>query len=81
VLVHLVDVSSESGRDPVEDFETKGLPVFAISGVTGEGLPELLEAMWREISRARAMAAIDLEPPAEDESIDLLTPSRLRRDA
>jgi GTP-binding protein len=123
VLVHLVDVSSESGRDPVEDFETiqeelrrfdpavaakplivaankidvldeparldaltrhvrsQGLPVFAISGVTGEGLPELLEAMWREISRARAMAAIDLEPPAEDESIDLLTPSRLRRDA
>jgi GTPase len=123
VLVHLVDVSGASGRDPVEDFDTiqeelcnfdpalaakpqivaankidaideparlealsrhvtaMGLPLFAISGVTGEGLPDLLEAMWREIVAARA-AEIDLERHAsDDESIDLITPARVRRDA
>src|SRR5499427_2625628 len=88
VLVHLVDISSVTGRDPVEDFETVRrelelfdpafaskpqivaankidaiddetrakdlekrakklhLPFFRISGVTGEGVPKLLEAMW-----------------------------------
>lgn len=103
VLVHVIDVSSESGRDPVADFKiiTKELemfegvgdelaaalstkrriavankidsldeperlkklarhmkkikiPLFAISAVTGEGLPALLEAMWTEVSAARA---------------------------
>jgi len=103
VLVHIIDVSSESGRDPVSDFKiiTKELemfegvgdelgaalstkrriavankidaldeperlkklarhmkkvkiPLYAVSAVTGEGLPELLEAMWTEVSAARA---------------------------
>lgn len=103
VLVHVIDVSSESGRDPVADFKiiTKELemfegvgdelaaalstkrriavankidsldeperlkklarhmkkvkiPLFPISAVTGEGLPALLEAMWTEVSAARA---------------------------
>ena len=98
VLVHVIDVSSGSGRDPVEDFEIicrelerfagfddpqagqlarkpqiaaankidalddparlkklkqhlkkKGMPFYAISAATGEGVPELLEAMWREV--------------------------------
>jgi len=101
VLVHVIDVSSESGRDPIHDFDvirreleqfagageptavalaekpqivaankidalddpdrlrrlreyldTKGLPVYAISAVTGEGLQELAEAMWREVARS-----------------------------
>ena len=127
VLVHLVDVSGASGRDPVEDFDTIqeelrrfdpalaakpqivaankidalddrsrlealsrrvesiGLPLFAISGVTGEGLPDLLEATWREIAAARARdraGAIELETRgAEDDGIDLITPARVRRDA
>ncbi|HEY1306862.1 MAG TPA: GTPase ObgE [Vicinamibacterales bacterium] len=123
VLVHLVDVSSASGRDPVEDFETirdelhqfdpalatkphivaankidaldeparldaltrhvraLALPFFPISGVTGEGLDDLLEAMWREIAMARA-SEVDLDEHAtDDESIDLITPARVRRDA
>ena len=123
VLVHLVDVSSASGRDPIEDFDTireelrlhdaalaakphivaankidaldeparlerllrhvgtLGLQAFAISGVTGEGLNDLLEAMWREIASARA-AEVDLDAHADvDETIDLITPGRLRRDA
>ena len=91
VLIHLVDVSSASGRDPVEDFDTiveelrlfdpkvaakpqivaankidalddrsrltrlekhvkkLGLPLHRISGVTGEGVNELLEAAWRQL--------------------------------
>jgi GTP-binding protein len=99
VLIHLVDVSSGSGRDPVQDFDTiteelrlfdpklaakpqivaankidaldeperlaalerriKGakLPLFRVSGVTGEGIPELLEAAWREIAAVREPVA------------------------
>ena len=30
-----------------------GLQFFRISGVTGAGLPELLEAVWRELAAAR----------------------------
>ena len=89
VLVHLVDVSGASGRDPIDDFETiqrelasfsadlaskpqivaatkmdavsntdavdaleahvasHDLPFLRISAVTGEGLPELQEGVWR----------------------------------
>jgi len=103
VLVHLVDVSGASGRDPVEDLDTVrrelqlfdpelarkpqlvaankldvvdeaeaeadgvaalgrraadlGLPFFRISGVTGQGVPELLEAMWARLDAARKSAA------------------------
>ncbi|HVQ13747.1 MAG TPA: Obg family GTPase CgtA, partial [Vicinamibacterales bacterium] len=124
VLVHLVDVSGASGRDPVEDFDTiqnelqlfdpqvaakpqivaankidalddpnalerltkhvraRKLPMFQISGVRGDGLNELLEAAWREIAQARArpVSEPDEEQPSSEE-IDLLTPSRPRRDA
>jgi GTP-binding protein len=106
VLVHLIDISSATGRDPIDDFEvivrelelfagggddtavvlakkpriaaankidavdnlnrlrslTKhlkklGVPLYPISAVTGEGVPALLEAMWREVS-----AAVDSTP-------------------
>ena len=105
VLVHLIDVSSASGRDPVSDFDviarelelftgrdaagerlvdkptiaaaTKmdalddpdrlvrlqthlraaGVPLYPVSAVTGEGLEELLEAVWREVAAARERAA------------------------
>jgi GTPase len=98
VLVHLVDVSSASGRDPVSDFDVimrelslfpgrdasgehlrdkpmiaaankidalddpsrldrlrehlqrAGIPLYAVSAATGEGLPGLLEAMWVQVS-------------------------------
>jgi GTP-binding protein len=102
VLVHIVDVSSETGRDPVEDFKvishelelfggggddsavvltnkprivaankidamddpkrlqkltrhmkTHKIPVYPISAVTGEGVPALLQAMWRAIAADR----------------------------
>jgi GTP-binding protein len=101
VLVHLVDVSGASGRDPIEDLDTvrrelelfqpslaakpqivaankidalgshRGaavaelkrraarldLPFLQISGATGEGVPELLEAMWRRLAASRQSAA------------------------
>jgi GTP-binding protein len=102
VLVHLVDVSGASGRNPVEDLDTVRrelelfqptlaakpqlvaankidalapgaidervselgrrardlkLPFFRISGATGAGIPELLEAMWHQLAAARQSAA------------------------
>jgi len=121
VLVHLVDVSGASGREPVEDFEIirnelrlfnpdvaakpqivvgnkidaldeparlaalkqhvddLGLPFHAVSGVTGEGLPALLEAMWTVIEQARPSlpeaAAIEIE-----EGPDLLSSARTQPD-
>jgi GTP-binding protein len=119
VLVHLVDVSGASGRDPVDDFETiveelrlfspsvaakpqivaankidaaqdagvvkalerhvkkRRLSFFRISGVTGEGVDALLEAVWREIAAVRA-----LPPAPADEAgaaVDLLAAARRRK--
>ena len=102
VLVHLIDVSSASGRDPVDDFDIirrelklfppgaepqvsvladkpqlaaanktdaldaperlarlaayvgqQGLTLYPISAATGEGVPALLEAVWRHVAAAR----------------------------
>jgi GTPase len=33
------------------------LPFFKVSGVSGAGLPELLEAMWQRLAAARQTAA------------------------
>jgi len=120
VLVHLVDVSGASGRDPVEDFDTireelrlfdqnvfakpqltvatkldaldeperlerleahvraLGLPFYQVSAVTGDGLPALLEAMWRAIAAGRAAVAADAAEPVEttpdDGTPNLLAP-------
>ena len=103
VLVHVIDMSSASGRDPVDDFETirteltrfsetgpgtpapdgasglsckpqlaaankmdslddperfarlrrhlasRSVPLYAVSAVTGDGLPSLLDAMWAAV--------------------------------
>jgi GTP-binding protein len=92
LLVHMIDVSGQSGRDPVEDFKTirrelelyrpelaekpaiaaankmdavadrapitrlaahlrrRGIPLHRISAVTGDGVPALVEEMWRRLS-------------------------------
>jgi GTP-binding protein len=120
VLVHMVDVSSVTGRDPVEDFETiqrelalyvpethaeggatdapapggsladrplivaankvdaldeperlarlvahveaRGLACHSISGVTGEGIPALLEAVWVHVHAGRPVRAVAPRP-------------------
>ena len=96
LLAHLVDVSEESGRDPVNDFdvvmnelasfspalpakrmlvvatkmdvaqdpdrvealrkmaEEKGLPFYAISGVTGQGIDRLTRAMETALAQVPA---------------------------
>ncbi|MEX2663152.1 MAG: GTPase ObgE [Vicinamibacterales bacterium] len=107
VLVHLVDVSSSSGRDPVDDYDIitrelalfpgrdasgerladkavlvaankidalddpdrlerlrghlqeRGVPLYPVSAATGEGLPLLLEAVWREVAARREREAAD----------------------
>jgi GTP-binding protein len=105
VLVHIVDVSSSSGRDPVDDYDIitrelalfpgrdasgerladkavlvaankidalddpdrlerlrahlqeRGVPLYPVSAATGEGLPLLLEAVWREVAARREREA------------------------
>ena len=110
VLVHLVDVTSETGRDPVEDLEVVRrelerfqpalaakpqlvaankmdavdddarvtalerraselrLPFFRISGVSGAGVPDLLQAMWDGLAVPRG--------PAVDIDVDALHSAR-----
>jgi GTP-binding protein len=98
VLVHVIDISSMEGRDPIEDFtvitrelalfpgrdatgerlqdkpivvaankldalddperlerlqehlQRAGIPLYAVSAVTGDGLPLLLEAVWKKLA-------------------------------
>jgi len=94
LLVHLIDVSGQSGRDPVEEYTTirrelelyrpelaekpaiaaankmdavtdlkpvrrlakhlkaLGIPLHKISAVTGDGVPALVEEMWRHLHPA-----------------------------
>ncbi|MDR1989710.1 MAG: GTPase ObgE [Acidobacteriaceae bacterium] len=108
VLIHLVDVSSGSGRDPVQDLDTVraelelfeptlaakpqvvaankidalddearaaaveqraaslGLPFVRISGVTGAGLPALLEDAWRLLAAERAAEAAAADVAGDD---------------
>jgi GTP-binding protein len=127
VLVHVVDVSGASGRDPVEDFEVirrelafynrdllekpqlvaankldavddparvsavadrahaLGLPFFAISAVTGQGVPALLEAAWPHVHAAReaevaARALLDAGTAPTPDYNPALMPPLTRRD-
>jgi GTP-binding protein len=105
VLIHVIDVSSMTGRDPVDDYEIitrelalfpgrdasgerladkpvivaankidaldergrldrlrahlqeRNVPLYPVSAATGEGLPPLIEAAWREVASARDRAA------------------------
>jgi GTP-binding protein len=104
VLVHVVDISGASGRDPIDDFETvrqelrlfrpelaakpqivaankidalgdeaalakleahvaaRALPFFAVSGATGRGLPDLLEAIWRILAARDSSTLVSSTP-------------------
>jgi GTP-binding protein len=114
VLVHVVDVSGASGRDPAADLDTVrrelelfqprlaakpqivaankmdavddrsrvsalerrasalDLPFYRISAATGQGLPDLLDEMWRGVEHAPAAApaagpqTVDHEPSPAD---------------
>jgi GTP-binding protein len=106
VLVHVIDISSTEGRDPVEDFtvisrelalfpgrdatgerlqdkpivvaankidalddparlqrlhehlQQAGIPLYAVSAATGDGLPLLLEAVWKKLAEHAGTQAI-----------------------
>jgi GTP-binding protein len=117
VLIHIVDVSGASGRDPVSDLDIVrleleqfqptlaakpqivainkidalddeeratsveararelGLKTFRISGVTGDGVPPLLEAAWHVLEDARR---VDVAPPAMATPPNLLGPHAAR---
>ena len=115
VLVHVIDVSSATGRDPIDDYETitrelalfpgrdasgerlqdkpvvvaankidalddpsrlqklrahlqrAGVPLYPVSAVTGDGLPLLLEAVWKmlvehRVTMDKAQGARGAEP-------------------
>jgi GTPase len=116
VLVHVVDVSSASGRNPVEDLDTVRrelelfrpefagrpqlvaankmdavddesrvtalarraktlrLPFSRISAVTGDGLQELTEAMWRHLAGSRSTL-----PEGESDADPAPAPAAVRR--
>jgi GTPase len=116
VLVHVVDVSGASGRNPVEDLDTVRrelelfrpefagrpqlvaankmdavddesrvtalarrakalrLPFYRISAVTGDGLQELTEAMWRHLAGSRSTL-----PEGESDADPAPAPSGVRR--
>jgi GTP-binding protein len=103
LLLHLIDVAENSGRDPVEDYHVilnelnsfspvvaakpmlllasridavggsdrlirlrefcaeRGLPLYPISSVTGEGLEGLKEAIWARLEQIPIGGAIDPE--------------------
>lgn len=41
----------------------QGIPLFPISAVTGEGIPELLEALWRRVDMVRRNTPIPADTP------------------
>jgi GTPase len=115
VLIHLVDVSSATGRNPVDDLDivrlelqqfqptlaakpqivtankidalddedratslearatALGLPFFRISGVTGVGVPALLEAAWKELAAARNPAVATNEAAGPNRPLSQVT--------
>ena len=112
VLVHVVDVSGASGRNPIEDLDTVRrelelfrpefagrpqlvaankmdavddesrvtalarlkLPFYRISAVTGDGLQELSEAMWRHLAASRSTL-----PEGESDADPAPAPAAVRR--
>lgn len=53
VAVNKIDLSPvrEKAVGLVKAFRSRGSPAFAISAATGEGVPELMEALWSELGK------------------------------
>ena len=41
--------------------QSVGLPLYPVSAVTGDGLPLLLEAVWKELAAKQAASRLDTE--------------------
>jgi GTPase len=61
VAANKIDAASPDEQDAIAALERRAttlkLPFFRISGVTGAGVPELLEGIWRGLTAARQSAA------------------------
>jgi GTPase len=61
VAANKMDAAGPDGTPVVRRLEKRAkalkLPFFRISGATGAGVPELLEALWRQLTAARLSAA------------------------
>jgi 50S ribosomal subunit-associated GTPase HflX len=61
VVANKVDALDAEHEPAVKALEKRAaqldLPFLRVSGVSGEGVPELLEAMWRGLKAARQSAA------------------------
>jgi GTP-binding protein len=83
VVANKIDALDDPSRvDALRDrVAAAGLPFMEISGATGQGLDQLLEAVWREVDLSRTAKAVELEPAPEDPGgVDLIGPARRRRD-
>ena len=56
-------------RERAEELQRAFDPVHVISGVTGEGIPELLETLWQCVERVRKEEAGVVEPVIEKEYV------------
>ena len=61
VAANKMDAADPSNDDDITALERRasalGLPFLRVSGVSGRGVPELLEAMWRGLAASRQPAA------------------------
>jgi GTP-binding protein len=61
VAANKIDAATSEGEREIEVLERRAralkLPFYRISGVTGAGVPELLESVWRLLTAARRSAA------------------------
>jgi GTP-binding protein len=76
VVATKIDALDDPSRaDRLETHVTpRGLSIYRVSAVTGDGIDALLEATWRQI-----MAVRQAGPPPEpevDEETDFITPAR-----
>jgi GTP-binding protein len=69
VAANKVDALDEPERLArlTQHLEARGIAVFPISGVTGQGVPALLEATWQGLAAARARAATGGDEAPADE--------------
>jgi len=67
VLTKIDAVSEKNVREWSAKLKKKGIKVFCISAVSGEGLNSLLEAVWKELEKVRA--AESTTSPKESENL------------
>jgi GTP-binding protein len=73
VVANKIDAVDDPARVTVLERHASelGLPFFRASGVTGEGIPALLEAMWHHVRAQRAAAAAEtaIRESADDPNV------------